>query len=121
MLLIFCGHINNILKCRADKNGLISDTEPSDIELDLICDSFQKNIINITTENWSESIKYIKHMNNSEAQHIVHSIVNFELNSYINNQNEFKSKISEELEVSEELENSNLIKINNYNKFKRII
>jgi hypothetical protein len=119
------------------KNGLIYDTEPSDVELVSIffhcsnfekykiycfdpingivsiCDSFQKNMVNITSENWSESLKYIKYMTNSEAQHIVHSIVNFELNNYINNQNELESV------TSEELENSNLIKINNYNKFKR--
>lgn len=122
------------------KNGLIYDTEPSDVELVSIffhcnhfekykiycfdpingvisiCDSFQKNIANITLENWSESIKYIKHMDNSEAQHVVHSIVNFELNHYIHNQNDLEST---ELQVSEELENSNLIKINNHHKFKR--
>ncbi len=119
------------------KNGLIYDTEPSDVELVSvffhcsnfekykiycfdpingmvsICDSFQKNIVNITSENWSESIKYIKYMTDPEAQHIVHSIVNFELNNYINNQNEIDTV------EFEELENSNLISINNYNKFKR--
>ena len=47
-------------------------------------------------------------MTDPEAQHIVHSIVNFELS-----QNEIEAV------ESEELDNSNLISINNYNKFKR--
>jgi hypothetical protein len=120
------------------KNGLIYDTEPSDVELVAIffhcnnfekykiysfdpingiisiCDSLHKNIINITSENWPESIKYIKNMNNSEAQHVVHSIVNFELNNYIFNQNEAidSTEIDSEYLDLESLKYSNVIKMN---------
>lgn len=130
------------------KKGLIYDTEPSDVELVSvffhsshfekykiycfdpinnsisICDYYQNNIVKITSDNWNESIKYLKHMKNSEAQHIVNSIVNFEINNYINSQEELLfNNIEENLDTNyldlDELEISNVIKINDYTELKR--
>ena len=131
------------------KKGLIYDTEPSDVELVSvffhtnnfekykiycfdpinnsisICDYYQNNIVKITSDNWTESIKYLKHMKNSEAQHIVNTIVNFEINNYINSQEELLfNNIEENIDKNylelDELENSNVIQFNDYSDLKRV-
>jgi hypothetical protein len=64
-------------------------------------------------------------MKNLEAQHIVNTIVNFEINNYINSQEELLfNNIEENIDKNylelDKFENSNVIQFNDYNELKRV-
>lgn len=126
---------------------LIYDTEPIDVEKACIffyANSFEKykiysydpinsiieisdkkmqNIIKITSENWKESVKYFKHMKNSDIKQIINSISNFETNNFYNSY-EYSNIIDEKIQIISENENiennlsekSNVINIKRRNK-----
>lgn len=126
---------------------LIYDTEPIDVEKACIffyANSFEKykiysydpinsiieisdkkmqNIIKITSENWKESVKYFKHMKNSDIKQIINSISSFETNNFYNSY-EYSNIIDEKIQIiseNETIENnlsekSNVININRRNK-----
>ncbi len=89
------------------KVGLIYDTEPSDVELAAIffhsfnfdkykiysfdpinkkisiCNSLQKNVVEINSDNWLDSVQYFKKMETEQLKHLLNTIVNFEINKLI--------------------------------------
>lgn len=119
------------------KNGLIYDTEPSNVELAAIffhsinfdkykiysfdpinqrisiCDSFQRNVIEIDSSNWLNSVQYFKKMDTGQLKHLLNMLVNFEINKLTSNEYlEYENKINDS-DLS-----ANVVNLNHYKKKK---
>ena len=120
------------------KKILIYDTEPIDVEkvaLFFYANSFKKykiysydpinsiieisdinntqNKIQITGDNWAESVKYLKYLGNSDLKHVIQSISSFETNSVYNSCEENDILINNNIKSGHENENTNQPEMSN--------
>ena len=72
-----------------------------------------KNIIQITADNWTESVKYLKYMENSDIKHVIQSISTFETNSVYNSLEDSDIFIDSEIKLNQENENTTQPEISN--------
>lgn len=119
------------------KNGLIYDTEPVDVELAAIffhsfnfdkykiysfdpinqriciCDSFQRNVIEIDSSNWLNSVQYFKKMDTGQLKHLLNILVNFEVNKLTN-----ESYLEDKNDINDSELSANVVNLKHYKKKK---
>lgn len=119
------------------KNGLIYDTEPYDVELAAIffhsfnfdkykiysfdpinqkisiCDSTQKNVIEIDSSNWLNSVQYFKKMDTAQLKHVLNILVNFEVNKLM-----LEKPSLNQISAEEDFASPNVVNIEKFKKKK---